>query len=70
MSKPTKASTCKFNANRDHTNIALPFCKWAPQEEVMPPHIYLSRRGSELDFTTCKNCMAYQAFVKPVENLC
>ena len=68
MSKPTKASTCKFNANRDHTNIALPFCKWTPQEEVMPPHIVFSNRG-ELNLSTCQKCKAYQAFVDPKEKL-
>lgn len=59
----SKETTCKYNLNRDSSDIALPFCVWKPEEHIkMPPHYYFARK--EISPDICVKCKAYEKFLK------
>jgi len=53
----SKASTCRFNANRAVLKDVYPFCTWKPPEDWrFPPNVYMSgdNRPSEQQCSKCK----------------
>jgi hypothetical protein len=57
MTKP-KAQTCKFNENRASYHIALPWCGYLKQSNILlPPFVLIERTVYPED---CKKCKCYQ----------
>ena len=61
VSKKNKVKTCKFNANRDSSDVVDPYCTWRPATEESPPHVYwASHKCTE---NICYKCKAF----KPID---
>ena len=54
-----KFKTCKFNVNRDASDIAMPCCKWEPPCKCIPPH-YGWKMYEVLTEELCEDCKCYE----------
>jgi hypothetical protein len=53
-----KFKTCKYNANRHASKIAMPFCTYKLAEKI-PPHLGW-KQFEQLTEELCENCACYE----------